>query len=471
MSKFIENVDKIIMEYNMISKGDRVVVGISGGADSVCLIHILNKLKDKYSLTLFGAHINHCIRGDAADKDQLFVENLCKDLGIQCFSLKEKVEDVAKERGISSEMAGREIRYEFFNSLKKELSCNKVALAHNANDQAETILMRIVRGTGLEGLGGIKAVRDSFVIRPLIKTLREDIEAYLDENNFKSRLDKTNLENIYSRNKVRLELIPYLKDNFNQDIVNTLIRLSYNLKNDNEFIEKNSEKIFYKYCDVKKEKVIIKKDAFLEHDAILTRVIRRAILSLTGDIYNFERKHIFDLIDIQKAGTGKKINLVRKVIAYNSYGDIELFFEKDKKVKSIEEYILKLDNKIFIEDFNINISLKKFNNKNTYKFENKGLINYFDYDKIINGIIKLRARCNGDSIIPLGMKGRKKLKDLFIDLKIPKEERDEIPIILFGEEIAWIVGYRSSDSFKVTKDTKEILEIRVEGDSNTWMKV
>lgn len=466
MSNFIENVDKIIIEYDMISKGDRVIVGISGGADSVCLIHILNKLKDKYSLTLFGAHINHCIRGDAANKDQIFVENLCKDLGIQCFSLKEKVEDIAKERGISSEMAGREIRYEFFNSLKERLSCNKVALAHNANDQAETILMRIIRGTGLEGLGGIKAVRDSFVIRPLIKTLREDIEAYLEENNFKSRLDKTNLENIYSRNKVRLELIPYLKDNFNQDIVNTLIRLSYNLKNDNEFIERNSEKIFYKYCDVKKEKVIIKKDAFLEHNAILTRVIRRAILSLTGDIYNFERKHIFDLMDIQKAGTGKKINLVRKVIAYNNYGDIELFFEKDKKVKSVEEYILKLDNKIFIEGFNINIILKKFNNKNTYKFENKGLINYFDYDKIINGIIKLRARCNGDSIIPLGMKGRKKLKDLFIDLKIPKEKRDEIPIIIFGEEIAWIVGYRSSDSFKVTKDTKEILEIRVEGDSN-----
>ncbi|KEI09956.1 tRNA(Ile)-lysidine synthetase [Clostridium sp. K25] len=458
----IEKVIHTIKQNNMFEVGDKVVVAVSGGPDSICLLHILYKLKEKIGISIVAAHINHCLRGEEADKDEEYVRKFCENLNIQCFVKKEDVHKISKDRGISCEMAGREVRYDFFSEVLNNVRANKIAVAHNANDQAETILMRMLRGTGLEGLIGIRAVRDNIFVRPIIDITRDEIEDYCYVNNLNPRIDKTNLENIYTRNKIRLELIPYIQKNFNSDVIEVLNRFSDTVKIDNDYLNKVSLEKYNKYCKGEKDKVIIKEEVFKEHEAILTRVIRMALKELKGNLNNFDKGHIYDIIDIQKKSTGKFIMLPKNIRVLNNYGDINLYKNNNKINidKGKQEYNLVI-NKENILDNGLKITLDIINNVEDTKFDKSSLIKYFDYDKI-NRDIKLRYRNNGDKFVPLGMKGTKKLKDLFINLKIPKEKRDIIPLIVFDDEISWIVGYRISDKFKINKNTKRILKIKIE---------
>lgn len=450
----------------MFNKGDKIIVGVSGGPDSMCLLHILNTLRNTYFIDIVAAHLNHGLRGKDADEDEEYVKKFCEKNNIEFYSKRVNIDELSNTWGISSEMAGREARYSFFQELFRKLDANKIAIAHNANDQCETILMRIIRGTGLEGLEGIKPVRDGIYIRPLIKITRDEIEEYCDKNNINPRIDKTNLENIYSRNKVRLELIPYIKENFNSHIIEVVNRLGENIKVDNDFIEKKSKEFFGKYCIVAPNKVKIKSEAFNEHKALLSRMIRKAVEVVKGNLVNFERVHVEYVISMQRGNTGKEIELPGGIRALNNYGEIILSKEDKNQIKrDLRIYEINLNEKKKIGKFNIEASIldKKF----LERVKENSLEQYFDYQKI-NGNINLRYRKEGDKFQPLGMKGTKKLKDIFIDLKIPKELRDNIPIICIGEEIAWIVGYRISDKFKVDKSTNKILKIKLESEEEKW---
>lgn len=452
-----------IKENSMFAKGDKVIVAVSGGPDSICLLYILDELKKELGITLVGAHINHCLRGEESDKDEEYAKKTCESLNIDFYSKKIDVHKISEQKNISCEMAGREVRYEFFNELMIKLKANKIALAHNANDQAETILMRIMRGTGIEGIIGIKPVRDKIYVRPILNLSRSEIEKYCEVNNISPRIDKTNLESIYARNKVRLELIPYMEQNFNKDIIKTLNRLSDIVKKDNDYLESISTKEYEKYCEIHKERVILSKKAFLEHEAIVSRIIRSALLEVNDNLYNFEKIHISSIVNLQKHETGKIIMLPQNIMAQNCYGNIHIYLN----IKTVEEnnnkYLLNINEKNFIQPLNkvIHIEVKA---KTEFK-EIKGndYIKYFDYDMIAQPII-YRYRKDGDKFMPLGMKGNKKLKDLFMDLKIPKDKRKEIPLICFGDDIGWVVGYRVSEKFKVSKDTKNILQIRIESE-------
>ncbi|WMJ80267.1 tRNA lysidine(34) synthetase TilS [Clostridium sp. MB40-C1] len=459
----IEKIMDTIKQNKMFKQGDKVIVGVSGGPDSICLLHVLYTLKEELRITLAAAHINHCLRGEEANKDEEYVKEFCNKLGIECFVKKVDVHKISKEKGISCEMAGREVRYEFFEEILKNIKGEKIAIAHNANDQAETVLMRIMRGTGLEGLVGIKAVRDEIYVRPILNVSRKEIEDYCEVNKLNPRIDKTNLENIFTRNKIRLELIPYIQQNFNKDIIEVLNRMSDTIRIDNEYINKVSIEVYRKYCKKLKNKVIIYKEAFQENEAIVTRIIRIALNEVKGDLRNFEKVHICDIIDIQKKSTGKVITLPNSIEVLNNYGDISLHIKKEVNLINDREYPLEINKKNYLEDLALNVSLKVYTNKKCLDSKKNNLIKYFDYDKI-DGDIKLRYRKNGDKFTPLGMKGNKKLKDLFMDLKIPKDERNNIPLICFKEEIAWIVDYRVSDKFKIDENTKNILQIKIEGE-------
>ncbi|EJO5347463.1 tRNA lysidine(34) synthetase TilS [Clostridium botulinum] len=459
-----------IKQYNMIEANDKIIIGVSGGPDSMCLLHILCSLKDELRIKeIYVAHINHGVRGVESDADEKYVENFCSRNNISFFSKKIDMNKIAKEKGISSESAGREARYDFFNYLKKELCAEKIATAHNANDQAETVLMRIMRGTGLQGLVGINPVRDGVYIRPLINILREDIEKYCEKNTLNPRIDKTNLQSIYTRNKIRLELLPYIKDNFNKDIVNTLCRFSNIVCKDNDYLEKVSKEKFEKFCTKTKEKIIIDKNIFLEHVSISSRILREAIYYINENLYNVEMKNIYDILELGLNTTGKVVDLPKNIKAENVYGDIHLYKEENyinNEVSNIQHELQMGVNKI--QDLNINLKVYPLKN---YNINQNKYVQYFDYDKINKGKIYLRNRKNGDKFIPLGMKGNKKLKDFFIDLKIPREERDKVKLICYGEEIAWIIGHRTSNKFKVDKNTKNVLEIIVErGESNGFDK-
>ncbi|MGN1032413.1 MAG: tRNA lysidine(34) synthetase TilS, partial [Intestinibacter sp.] len=217
---------KYIEENSLIEKGDGIVVGLSGGPDSVCLLHLLCSIRDEMELKIAAAHINHMIRGVEADGDEEYAKNLCKRLDVKFFVLRKDVERYGREKGMSSETAGRDVRYNFFNKIKDDLNYQKIATAHNANDQAETILMRIMRGTGLEGLGGIPVKREGKYIRPILFMKRKEVEDYCKNNNLEPRIDGTNLEKLYSRNKIRLDILPYMRDNFNKDVVEAINRMA-----------------------------------------------------------------------------------------------------------------------------------------------------------------------------------------------------------------------------------------------------
>ncbi|KJU71987.1 tRNA lysidine(34) synthetase TilS [Clostridium baratii] len=458
INKFIN----YIKDNSLLDNGDKVLVGLSGGPDSVCLLHLLHSIKNTYSLKIGAAHINHMLRGDEALKDEEYAKNLCKSLGIEFYSTRLDIEKIAKERGVSTETAGRDERYRFFNEVKDKEGYTKIATAHNANDQAETIIMRMMRGTGLEGLGGIPVMRDGIYIRPILFLERKAIEDYCEGNNLNPRIDKTNLENIYSRNKIRLDILPYMKENFNPDVVKAINRMALLLQEDNEYINNEAIKAFLKYCTVKKDEIIINRELFNKEKAIITRVVRKSLTTLSKSVYDFEMKHIKEVIELGNIGTNKRIDLPNGIYAENVYGEIYIKKKERliKKETEVENLILAKDD---IDGKEVDflgclIQFKVENKEKNLKFNNNDLIKYFDYDKI-NEYVTVRKRKNGDRIIPLGMTGSKKLKDIFINMKVPKDYRDNIPVIQFDDEIAWVLGVKTSNTYKVTNQTKNILKV------------
>jgi tRNA(Ile)-lysidine synthase len=462
-----EKVMKYIKEHSMFNKGDKVIVAFSGGPDSTCLLYILNEHKDELGITLFGAHLNHCLRGAESDKDEEYAKKTCENLNIDFYSRKIDVNLIAQQNNLSCEMAGRKARYDFFEDLMVKLNASKIALAHNANDQAETILMRIMRGTGMEGLIGIRPVRDKIYVRPVLNLSRREIEKYCEENSINPRIDKSNLETIYARNKVRLDLIPYMEENFNKDIIKTLNRLSDIVKVDNDYLEAISTKQFKKHCEIEEQRVIIYNSAFTQHEAIVSRIVRSALFAVCNNLCNIEKIHISNIIELQKHETGKVTMLPQNIIVENCYGDIHIHIKgKDYHKTNLandNEYTLNVNSENFIRSLNKVVSIHTISNLDFNEVKTDDYIKYFDYDKIQKPLI-LRYRKDGDKFMPLGMKGNKKLKDLLMDLKIPKAERNEIPLICFGDDIAWVVGHQISEKFKISKDTKNILQIRIESE-------
>lgn len=455
-----------IRENNLIESGDRILVALSGGPDSVCLLDILIKLKETLNIEIGAAHLNHMLRGDDALGDEDYVRKICKDLDIPCYIKQVDINKYAKENKLSSEMAGRSARYDFFDEIISKHGFNKIATAHNANDQAETILFRLMRGTGLEGLGGIKVSRDNKIIRPILCLSRDEVEAYIEKEGLNPRIDKTNFEKIYNRNKIRLDILPYIKEHFNADIVHTLNRMSALLQKDNEYLEKEAERYYEKYCLKEEKHFILKNQLFNEEEAITSRVIRNALVEYSKSNYDFEMKHISEINYLAKKNSGKRVDLPNNIYAENIYGDIYIKKRiKKQKLDTQNEIVINkndIDGKK-VEFYNYKIEFSVIDNKDNTSYKKDSLKKFFDFDLIENSIV-IRKRKDGDKMVPLGMKGSKKIKDIFINSKIPKEQRDFIPIIEFDNKIAWLTGIKVSEDYKVSKNTKNILMIFIKSE-------
>lgn len=456
-----------IKDNNLIKHGDKILVALSGGPDSMCLLNILFELRDKLGIDIGAAHLNHLLRGPDSFEDEEYVINICKDMNIPCFVRRVDINKYSKENKLSSEMAGRNARYDFFDEVIREQGFTKIATAHNANDQAETILFRLMRGTGLEGLGGIKVSRENKIIRPILCLSRNEVEQYIETKKMCPRIDKTNFEKIYNRNKIRLDILPYMKANFNEEIVQTLNRMSVLLQKDNEYLEKVALNFYEKYCLEDRDYFIIKRGVFDQDEAIVTRVLRHAISQYSKSNYDFEMKHIYEILRLSKNNSGKVVDLPNKIYAENIYGDIYIKHrsEEFKSYNRAEKIILEkndiINNVIEFDKFKFEFSIiNNYENKNIDLNQNN-LIKYFDFDKI-NTNISIRNRKDGDKIIPLGMKGNKKIKDIFIDMKISKQDRENIPLLCFDENISWIVGIRISEEYKLTSNSKNILKVVVQ---------
>lgn len=453
----LEKVKNYIRKLNMIEDGESVVVGVSGGADSMCLLNMLNAL----GIKVFVVHINHMIRGKDALNDMQYVENFCKDKGIECYSFSYEVERIAKEEKISCEEAGRILRYKTFYEVMEKTGAGKIAVAHNAGDNAETILHNLFRGTGMKGLTGITPKRDC-IIRPLLCLEREEIIAYLKNENIEYCNDSTNDEDIYTRNKIRHNILGYGKAHINEKIIDHVCLAGEILSEADDFIEIESEKAYKNITVNTEDSLDINVDEFkLLHTVLQKSIIRKAINHMAGRLKDITSDHIISVIELFDRQVGKSVNLPYEIIAVRKYNQVQIKknFKKNEKNVCVNVDIdgygtYQLNDGIFeIYPYDMDKWAVKDD-----KYEEKMYTKYLDCG-ILGCKLAIRTRKTGDYIIVDSKGSKKKIKDLFIDMKIPKEERDNVLLLAKDNEIIWIIGGRINYQYRITEDTKEIVKI------------
>lgn len=456
-----DRMKKTVLDHQLIQEGDGIVVGLSGGPDSVCLLHTLYRLSKEIRIKIYAVHLNHMIRGLDAFLDSLYVMKLCQSLYIPCFVRAIDVPKYCQDNKLGLEDGARRLRYQIFSEVRDRMGANKIAIGHNKNDQAETILMRIMRGTGLQGLRGIEYKRRDGVIRPILDLDRESIEAYCLEHKLLPRIDATNLEAIYSRNKIRLKILPYMKSEFNDNIIDSIVRMGDSLRSDSDYINSQVDKIaeyaVKTYSDGSYIFVDYIKDS---HPAIKNRLIIGAIRSLLGNVTSIEKKHIDEVLELMPSDKRyKKLDLPKGLHAYR-FADYILISQKEIKIEDVEyDYKINPGTDQYIEEINKTLSTRLINQNDFDRNSFKNGKQYLDFDKI-KGHIRLRNRRQGDKIRLLG--GTKKVKDLFIGLKVPREERSFVPLVVNNDTIVSIYGYRINVDYKVDENTKRILEISID---------
>lgn len=326
----IDAVLKTIEKYNLIEANDKIVLGVSGGPDSLFMLDILNNLKEKLHIELVVAHINHKLR-EEADSEEEFVKEFCKKINVEFYSKRIEVEEYANNNKIGLEEAGRKIRYEFFEEVLNKTCSNKIAIAHNKNDKVETMIMHILRGSGISGLQGIQAKTNNKIIRPIIEIDREEIEKYCKEQKLEPRIDKSNFDNIYTRNKIRNIVIPYIKQEFNPNFIETMTRLSEVITEENEFLNKLTMGEYKNILIQQNEKEItldLKK--FNELDNIIKkRIILYTVSNLRGGSQGIEKIHVEDIVKLCKNNVGNKFLIPNKGLKV-LVKDKKIFFKNEE---------------------------------------------------------------------------------------------------------------------------------------------
>ena len=302
-----QKVKETIKKYNLIQDGDNLVLGVSGGQDSLAMLYVLAELKnEEINFDFSVAHVNHLIR-EEAKQDEEFVKETCKNLGIKFFSKSIDVKQIAHNKKMGVEEAGRASRYEFFDEIAKKTNANKIAIAHNSKDKAETIIMNLLRGTGISGLKGIEPIKNEKYIRPLIECSREEIENYCKEKNLQPRIDKTNFDNTYTRNKIRNIVIPYVEREFNPNIVETLNRLSELVREEDIYINKQVEKVYSEIVQQEKPHIILDLKKFNSQETVIkSRVLLYTITKVLGNCQGISKIHIEDIIKLCQNNIGNK---------------------------------------------------------------------------------------------------------------------------------------------------------------------
>ena len=307
----LEKVLKTIKKENLIVNGDKLVLGVSGGPDSICMLNILNDIRNDRNLQMnfdiIVAHVNHLIREEAKE-DECFVKNFCNRIGVEFYSKSIDIQKIANNSKIGTEEAGRNARYDFFDEILEKTHSNKVAIAHNKNDKVETMIMNILRGTGISGLKGIEPIKNNKYIRPLIECERAEIEQYCIDNNIAARIDKTNFDNIYTRNKIRNVVIPYVKQEFNPNIIQTMDRLSELVKQEDEFIDRLVQSKYKELIEEEQtQQFIMDLKKFNKEDKVIkSRILLYTISRLLGTTKGIEKIHIEDVIKLCENNIGNK---------------------------------------------------------------------------------------------------------------------------------------------------------------------
>lgn len=441
-------VREYIKTWQMLGREDKVIAGISGGADSICLLFILLRLKKEIGFDIAAVHIHHGLRGETADRDESFVRCVCRQENVELSVYHEDVRKYAKEHGLTEEEAGRAVRRRRFLEAMKEQGGTLIATAHHKNDNAETVLWNLCRGTGLKGIAGISP-KNGVWIRPLLCLERKEIESYLENRGISYCTDETNLEDGYTRNRIRNHVLPFLEKNINEKSVVHIAECAAKLSMIKEYIEAEKAK-YIKECTKKgeDEKLSVMKEEYEQVPCALKEEVMHGIIcEAAGRQKDIGEIHVKSMRELMERQVGRRVDLPYGLEAVRCYEGI--CFRKKEKTEKVEEKPV----------FHMRIFEKKVE---SVTFSQKNYTKWFDY-AIISNTVKIRHRKPGDYIV-IDKEGRtQKLKQYFINAKIPRELRDSIWLAADGNEIMWIVGYRQSQAYQITDNTKQILEISFYG--------
>jgi tRNA(Ile)-lysidine synthase len=448
-----------IQQYLMLSGKERVLVALSGGPDSVCLLHVLKNVMEKFNLALSVLYVDHGLRPEEAAEEKEFCENLSAKFNLPFLTKSIDVKSYAKESKLSMQEAARELRYRVFDDAAHEINADKIALGHTADDQAETLVMRLLRGTGPAGLSGIPPVRGKF-IRPLIGIQKKEIKQYLEEEEIDFIVDSSNLKKDYLRNKLRLSLMPLIEE-INPNIIDTLSRTAAIFREEERYFEIIVAKTLMKLTSRKTNSRI---ELFLgpltAMEKILLRRTLRKVIDDTSSLRKINYIHIEDIIQLIKKGkTGGRLYLPHGIRAIKDYSTLILTSEPPVRLNT---YTLNVPEEMILKEAGILVhaSVQDCKESEIKDRKTSDVIAAFDADRLIFPLI-IRPREKGDFFYPLGFGKKKKLQDFFVDEKVPRDERDAIPLIISGENIIWVVGYRGDERFRVTDETKRILKLEV----------
>jgi tRNA(Ile)-lysidine synthase len=455
----LRTVRATIEKHDMLSGGELVLVAVSGGPDSVALVHVLNALRAIYRLKLHIAHLEHGLRGKDALVDMEFVEGIGRDLGIPVTARHADVAEQASTSSLPVEAVARRLRYAFFDEVAKEIGAARIATGHNANDQAETLLLNLIRGSGISGLRGIRPAIEGKIIRPLVEAKREEIMAYLSRRGLESRTDLTNTDQAYDRNRVRLSLVPLLEKEFNPRIVDSLVRTAGVFSLVAGYFDDRVAEAMKLCCLPGDGRITVDLDAF----AALPRAVRMFTLyavarSLEGDdqVVSFDTLVALENI-AARSQSGSRVDIGSGITAVKEYR--RLVVGRDLAMSEGYEMSLALPGTTAIESagrsFETSVLEDVPPSADLYR---SGSTAYFDFHKLALPLVA-RSWREGDRLVPFGLSGSKKVHDIFTDEKIPVTERARIPIVCDGEEIIWVAGVRRSERARITDETRTVLRI------------
>jgi tRNA(Ile)-lysidine synthase len=457
LKPFILAVLATIKKHSMLYSGDGILVGLSGGPDSVCLLYTLNQLKPMFSLRLNALYIDHRMRPSETEEEISFCARLCRELAVPFTSKSVDVKGHAKEHGMNVQEAARNLRYRLLEEHAHECDAVRIALGHTADDQAETVLMRLLRGSGPTGLGGMPPCRGT-VIRPLIETTREQIEKFLKEEEASFVIDSSNAKKDYFRNSIRLGLLPEIK-RVNPDIVNTLTRMAEIFRDEERYFDILVTKSLMKMISRKKEnKVELFLSPLEAMDKVIMRRVLRRIIDETRGLREISFSHIEAIMDLIRNGqSGARIYLPGGIRIIKDYSTLIMTSEPPLVLAAST---LSVPGETHLKEAGMLVKAGILDRSGDLLEGTARDTVFLDADRLSFPLI-VRHREKGDFFYPAGFGKRKKLQDFFVDEKVPRDERDRTPLLVSGEEIACVLGLRCDERFKVGEETKKVLKLEL----------
>lgn len=446
-----QKVLKFIKDNNLIADGDKILIALSGGPDSVFLLHFFLKYKKKYKIKIGAVHINHQLRGSDSERDEMFCEAICNELNVPLFVKRANVKVIAKRTKSSLELAGRKIRYDFFEKILSSEKFDKIATAHNADDNAETVMLNLIKGAGIKGISGIPVKRGN-IVRPVLCLSKSDILKYLDVNKYEYRFDESNLSDEYERNILRNNIIPLIKKNLNPAFDDAVLNSALNFQRLNLFVEKLLSELKTK-ISVKKGKLIsIPTSLINDKDEFL---ITQLIKNLVDENLNVksELSDVNKIISLKSKQVGKSEELSGNLIVFRERNAIIISRKKISSDKNGK--VLTINTSVKIGDKTFSVSSVSKDSILMGKSKN---IEYISGDNV-SGEFIVRKWKSGDKFYPLGLNGTKKLSDYLTEIKIDSLTKKDQLVLLNNDKIVWVIGHRIDDRFKITDNTKKVLKL------------